>query len=105
MLRKMDRVPSAKPIPVLFWMKEVPKIHQDRFPQVSFPSDVLSDQQIAILCNIENGYEVGEKHERDLRDLVAEGYVEPVNEEPARYKLTGKAQYLLAQRGAGLNEA
>ncbi len=48
---------------------------------------------------------MGEKHERVLKDLVADGFLEPGSGRPVRYKLTGKAQDLLAERGVGLSEA
>ena len=79
--------------------------HEGRFPQRSFRSDVLGDQQIAILCDIGDGHWVREKHERALKDLVADGFLEAADGEPVRYKLTGKAKHLLTGRGVGLNEA
>jgi hypothetical protein len=65
----------------------------------------INNQQIAILCDIGDGHWVKEKHERALKDLVADGFLEAANGEPVGYKLTGKAKHLLAERGVGLNEA
>jgi hypothetical protein len=76
-----------------------------KIPQGSLPSSSLSDQHIAILCDIGDGHAVTGKYKRILDELVADGFLQPANDEAVGYKLTGKAQNLLAQRGAGLNEA
>jgi hypothetical protein len=81
------------------------KNHEDRVPQGSLPSGPLSDQQIAILCDIGGGRQIKEKHQGLVRGLVGAGFLESASNETAGYKLTGKAQDLVAQRGAGLNEA
>jgi hypothetical protein len=74
---------------------------------------IVSYLQIAILC-LEGGL-VREKHERVLKNLVADGFLktvtgqpvflETVTGQPVQYRLTGKARHLLAERGAGLNES
>ena len=79
--------------------------HNVKQPQGRLPSDSLSDQHIAILCDLGEGRVVSGKHKRILDDLVADGFLQSASDETVGYKLTGKAQNLLAQRGAGLNEA
>ena len=65
----------------------------------------LTDEEISILCDVGDGQWVREKYRPILVDLVANRFVEVVNDEPTGYKLTGKATFLLAERGVGLNEA
>jgi predicted transcriptional regulator len=38
-----------------------------------------------------------------LDQLVVKGFVVPDDQESAKYKLTGKAQQLLAERGVGIS--
>jgi hypothetical protein len=71
--------------------------------------DGLSNDDIALLCDIatfDPGAANADKQAR-LQSLIAEGFVEPVSGDrtPARYQLTARAQRVLEQRGAGLNEA
>jgi hypothetical protein len=80
------------------------KHHEVAAVQAGLPSGLLSDQQIAILCDVADGHRVKEKYEFVLNRLLADGFLESVRDEPAGYKLTGKAQQLLAERGTGLNE-
>ena len=79
--------------------------HEAKASQGSLPSSSLSDQQIAILCDIGDGHAVSGKYKSILDDLVADGFLQSASDESVGYELTGKAQNLLAQRGAGLNEA
>jgi hypothetical protein len=57
---------------------------------------LITDQEIAILCDVLEG--------SGLDQLIAKGFVMVADQEsPAKYKLTGKAQHLLAERGVGLS--
>jgi hypothetical protein len=71
-------------------------------------SDELSNDQIALLCGIEEQEPpklVGDK-KRDLEQLVAAGYVEPAGAPQGHaLRLTAKGIAFLGARGAGLNEA
>ena len=67
---------------------------------------LLTDHEIAILCDVLEGW--GAKLNADKRkvldQLVEKGFVVPIDRDsPAKYKLTGKAQQLLAERGVGLS--
>ena len=69
-------------------------------------ADALTDQEIAILCDVLEGR--GAKFNADKKEvldqLIAKGFVAPADQDPpAKYKLTGKAQQLLAERGVGLS--
>jgi predicted transcriptional regulator len=70
-------------------------------------ADILSDQEIAILCDVlEGGGANLNADKRRVLDqqLVAKGFVVAAGQEsPVKYKLTGKAQQLLAERGVGLS--
>jgi hypothetical protein len=70
-------------------------------------ADTLSDQEIAILCDVlEGGGANLNADKRKVLDqqLVAKRFVvAAVQESPVKYKLTGKAQQLLAERGVGLS--
>jgi predicted transcriptional regulator len=61
-----------------------------------------TDQQIAVLCDIGQAAQFDADKTRQVQDLVAEGYVERDGE---LFRLTGKGEQLLADRGAGLNES
>jgi hypothetical protein len=69
-------------------------------------SDDLTDDQIALLCDIGefNPSKQTEDKRRDLDRLISEGYVGPTDGHLA-YKLTAKGVEFLGMRGAGLNEA
>lgn len=67
---------------------------------------LITDQEIAILCDILEGrganFNAAKKSVLD--QLVAKGFVTASGQElPAKYKLTAKAQQLLAERGVGLS--
>jgi len=66
----------------------------------------ISDQEIAILCDVleGGGASLNAGKRKVLDQLVAKGFVvAAVQESPVKYKLTGKAQQLLAERGVGLS--
>jgi hypothetical protein len=69
----------------------------------------LSDDDIAMLCDVEDSFPNTPNAEkmRRLEKLIAAGFVQPASagKAPEKYQLTAKAQKLLADRGAGLNEA
>lgn len=73
-----------------------------------FPA-VIADHEIAILCDLGGGYQVAHFNadkRKILDELIGRGFVEQDDREPsAKLKLTAQAQHLLAERGAGLNEA
>ena len=67
---------------------------------------LITDQEIAILCDVLEGW--GAKLNADKRkvldQLVEKGFVVTIDRaSPAKYKLTDKAQQLLAERGVGLS--
>ena len=67
---------------------------------------LITDQEIAILCDVLEGW--GAKLNADKRkvldQLVEKGFVVTIDRDlPAKYKLTDKAQQLLAERGVGLS--
>jgi hypothetical protein len=67
---------------------------------------LITDQEIAILCDVLEGR--SEKFNPDkkkvLDQLIAKGFVVAANRRSsATYKLTAKAQQLLAERGVGLS--
>jgi hypothetical protein len=70
-------------------------------------ADELTDSQIELLCEIEEHDPTtltGDKG-RDLERLLSGGYVKPMKSTPGpAFKLTGKGNAFLAERGAGLNE-
>jgi predicted transcriptional regulator len=68
--------------------------------------DLITDQEIAILCDILEGSGANLKPAKKniLDQLVAKGFVTVSDERSsATYKLTRKAQQLLAERGVGLS--
>jgi hypothetical protein len=66
----------------------------------------LSDQEIAILCDVGGGGKVSDAHKHLFAGLIANGFVEVADDEmSAKYKLTAKAQQILSERGVGLNES
>jgi hypothetical protein len=67
---------------------------------------LISDQEIAILCDVLEGGGASLKADKRkvLDQLIAKGFVVVADQEsPAKYKLTGKSQHLLAERGVGLS--
>jgi hypothetical protein len=68
--------------------------------------DLITDQEIAILCDIlEGSGAILKPAKKNILDqLVAKGFVTVSDEgSSATYKLTRKAQQLLAERGVGLS--
>jgi hypothetical protein len=63
---------------------------------------MLTNAQIAILCDIGQPLSFTQDKQREADRLVAAGYAE---KRGASYRLTAKGQKLLADRGAGLNES
>ncbi len=67
---------------------------------------LITDQEIAILCDVLDGWGANlNAHKTKVLDqLIAKGFVVLADQESsAKYKLTGKAQKLLAERGVGLS--
>ena len=67
---------------------------------------LISDQEIAILCDVleGGGANLNADKRKVLDQLIAKGFVVAAGQElPVKYKLTGKAQQLLAERGVGLS--
>ena len=66
--------------------------------------DPVTDEEISILCDLleRSDANLNADKRKVLDQLIAKGFVEPVDQgSPAKYKLTGKAQQLLAERGVG----
>ena len=61
-----------------------------------------TDQQIAVLCDIGQSAQFDADKARQVRELVAAGYVERDGDQ---FKLTERGEKLLTDRGAGLNES
>ena len=71
-------------------------------------SDELTDDQISLLCDIEESdrLDLTEEKKRYLDVLISQGYVEAGKGHPASgLQLTVKGMEFLGQRGVGLNEA
>ena len=67
---------------------------------------LVTDQEIAILCDVMEGWRanLNEDKRKVLDQLIAKGFVVSADQDlPAKYKLTSKAQQLLAERGVGLS--
>ena len=68
---------------------------------------LISGKEIAILCDVleGGGANLNADKRKVLDQLIAKGFVVTAGQEsPAtKYKLTGKAQLLLAERGVGLS--
>ena len=63
---------------------------------------MLSEEQVAVLCDIAQSIAFADDVRGEVERLIVEGYVAKDGD---LYELTPKAQKLLADRGAGLNEA
>jgi len=75
-----------------------------RRSSVKFQTETLPE--IAILCDVLEGWgaNLNAKKRKVLDQLIANGFVvSAYQESSAKYKLTGKAQQLLAERGVGLS--
>ena len=66
---------------------------------------LITDQEIAILCDVLEGRGANLTPVKNVLDqLIAKGFVTASDQaSSAKYKLTGKAQQLLAERGVGLS--
>ncbi len=67
--------------------------------------DVITDLEIAVLCDLLDGPGVNLKaHRRSVFDgLIAKGLIGPAKDEPEKFQLTDKAHHLLAERGVGIS--
>lgn len=68
--------------------------------------DLITDQEIAILCDVLDGRgaTLGAGKKNVLEQLIAKGFVAASDgDSAAEYRLTSKAQQLLAERGVGLS--
>jgi hypothetical protein len=65
-------------------------------------SAMLRDEQIAVLSDIAQSIAFADDMEGEVDRLIREGYV---SKDGDLYELTPKAQKVLADRGAELNEA
>ena len=65
----------------------------------------LSDLEIAVLCDLLDNPRANLKaHKRAVLDqLVAKGLVEPAKDEPTSFELSGRARYILDERGVGIS--
>jgi hypothetical protein len=63
---------------------------------------MLSNDQVAVLCDIAQSIAFADDMQGEVERLIVEGYV---SKDGDLYELTPKAQKLLSDRGAGLNEA
>jgi hypothetical protein len=70
-------------------------------------SEDLTDDQIALLCKIEEADPSGvtEHTRRDLEKLISAGYLAPTkSRQGSGFKLTATGIEFLGMRGVGLNE-
>jgi len=66
----------------------------------------LTDEEVSVLCDIETAGSTGSKDRRITMGLVERGFIDVISRGTSRqFKLTAKAQQLLAERGVGLNES
>jgi len=75
-------------------------------PKLTMTDAVITDQEVAILCDVLEGWgaNLNADKRKVLDQLIAKGFVVSADQElPAKYKLTSKAQQLLAERGVGLS--
>ena len=63
---------------------------------------MLRDDQIAVLCDIGQSIAFADDKQGEIDNLIREGYVAKDGD---LYELTPKAEKLLSDRGAGLNES
>ena len=63
---------------------------------------MLTEAQVAVLCDIAQSIAFAGNKQGEVDRLTREGYVARDGD---RYELTPKAQKVLSDRGAGLNEA
>ena len=63
---------------------------------------MLTDAQIAVLCDIGQSIAFSDDKRDELFRLIAEGYVKKDGD---TFELTAKGEAAVVDRGAGLNEA
>jgi hypothetical protein len=63
---------------------------------------MLTDTQVSVLCDIAQSVPLAGDRRAEIDRLVKEGYVAKDGD---LYELTPKAEKILSDRGAGLNEA
>jgi coproporphyrinogen III oxidase-like Fe-S oxidoreductase len=63
---------------------------------------MLTDAQIAVLCDIGQSVAFSDDKHQELMRLIADGYVEKDGD---TFRLTAKGETAVVDRGAGLNEA
>jgi hypothetical protein len=63
---------------------------------------MLSDAQIALLCDIGQASSFDEERKDEILELVVRGYVERDGDV---FKITARGEKVLGDRGAGLNES
>jgi hypothetical protein len=63
---------------------------------------MLSDEQVAVLCDIGQSIAFADDRHGEVEKLIVEGYV---TKDGDIFELTPKGEKILADRGAGLNEA
>ena len=63
---------------------------------------MLTEAQVAVLCDIAQSTAFADDKRGEVDRLITEGYVAKDGD---LYELTPKAQKMLSDRGAGLNEA
>jgi hypothetical protein len=63
---------------------------------------MLSDQQIAVLCDIGQASSFDAEKTGEVLNLISRGYVEKDGD---LFRITPRAERFLADRGAGLNES
>jgi hypothetical protein len=63
---------------------------------------MLSDTQIALLCDIGQTSSFDEEKKDEVLDLLVRGYVERDGD---LFKITARGEKVLSDRGAGLNES
>ena len=86
-----DLEPSARPQPR----------QRERFSAIVL-APMLTDAQIAILCDIGQASSFDDEKRNEVLNLVVRGYVERDGD---LFKITPEGQKVLSDRGAGLNEA
>jgi hypothetical protein len=63
---------------------------------------MLSDAQVSVLCDIAQSVAFADDRQGEVAQLLKEGYVVKDGD---LYELTPKAEKVLEDRGAGLNES
>jgi hypothetical protein len=80
-------------------------LHLERFGAINLGcvgGSMLTDTQIAILCDIGQASSFDEEKKDAVLKLIVRGYVEKDGD---LFKITPRGQKVLSDRGAGLNES